>query len=196
MTSLTNFDFKGRNVRSITKDGEPWFVAKDVCDTLGLTNSRQAVTALDADEKSDVYLNDTRSKGGATQGRTVAIVSEPGLYRLISRSDKPQAKAFLRWVTHEVLPAIRRTGQFGGRMPNSTELAMMVIARDKQISIGADMMRMIEPDYSRYGAPARNGNTKTGVRRAAFVAASNRAHEAAALLTLAGQLDLQLVPQK
>jgi prophage antirepressor-like protein len=188
MSPLTKFEFKGRSVRSVTKDGEPWFVAKDVCDTLGLTNSRQAVAALDDDEKNTVTLNDGIRRGNPN----VAIVSEPGLYRLISRSDKPQAKAFLRWVTHEVLPAIRKTGSFGGRMPNSTELAMMVIARDKQLSIGADMMRVIEPDYSTYGATARNGKLKTGVRRAHFVASASRTHAAAALLTLAGQLNLEL----
>lgn len=190
MTSLTKFEFKGRSVRSITKDGEPWFVAKDVCDTLGLTNSRKAVAALDDDEKG-VTQSDTL--GGIQK---LAIVSEPGLYRLISRSDKPQAKAFLRWVTHEVLPAIRKTGSFGGRMPNSTELAMMVIARDRQLSIGADMMRVIEPDYSTYGIEAKNGKVKTGVRRAAFVASASRTQHAAELLTLSGQLDLQLESSK
>lgn len=195
MNILTKFEYDGRSVRSVTQDGEPWFVAKDVCDTLGLRNSRQAVAALDDDEKSDVYLNDTRSKGGATQGRTVIIVSEPGLYRLIARSDKPQAKAFLRWVTHEVLPAIRRTGGYSApnrRMPTSTELAMMVIERDKQLKISREMMEIIQPDWSKYGTDGRGG-AKTAIRRASFVSGRGRRVHAAVLLTLQGQMELHLL---
>lgn len=187
MNLLTKFEFKGRAVRSVTKDGEPWFVAKDICGVLGITKYRDAITKLDADERESLRVD---TLGGS---QDMTCVSEPGLYRLIARSDKPQAKAFLRWVTHEVLPAIRKTGSFGGRMPNSTELAMMVIARDKQLSIGADMMRVIEPDYSTYGATASNGKAKTGVRRAAFVAATSRAQAAAALLTLSGQMELTVL---
>jgi prophage antirepressor-like protein len=103
---LIPFSFKNTKIRVIMKDGEPWFVAKDVCDILGHTNSRMALEMLDDDEKgvSKVY-----TPGG---NQEMNVVSESGLYNLIFRSNKPEAKAFRRWVTHEVLPAIRKTGRY------------------------------------------------------------------------------------
>lgn len=106
MTELATFRYDDTPIRSVLIDGEPWFVARDVCAVLGLTNGRMAVARLDADEKG-VSQIDTP---GGTQ--SVAIVSEAGLYELIVRSDKPEAKAFRRWVTHEVLPTLRRTGRY------------------------------------------------------------------------------------
>lgn len=93
-------------VRAVVKDGEPWFVAKDVCDTLEIGNSRQAVSYLDDDEKG-VTTNDTL--GGTQQ---VSIINESGLYSLILRSRKPEAKKFKKWVTAEVLPSIRKHGAY------------------------------------------------------------------------------------
>lgn len=92
----------------VSKDevGEPWFVAVDVCRALSIGNSRQALSYLDEDEKG-VTSNDT--PGG---DQRVSTVNEPGLYSLILRSRKPEAKAFKRWVTHEVLPSIRKTGSY------------------------------------------------------------------------------------
>ena len=92
--------------------GEPWFVAKDVCDCLGLTNSRKATAGLMNDEISNVTLSYTRSKGGSTQARSMKIVSESGLYTLIMRSRKKEAIDFQRWVTREVLPSIRKHGAY------------------------------------------------------------------------------------
>lgn len=100
------FSYEGRQVRMVIRDGEPWWVAKDVCDILGLGNSRMALERLEADEKG-VSLIDT--PGGPQQ---VQVVNEPGLYVLILASRKPEAKAFKRWVTHEVLPSIRETGGY------------------------------------------------------------------------------------
>lgn len=142
--------------------------------------------ALDADERAKFDL------GG---GRTATIISESGLYELIGRSDKPLAKEFRRWVRKEVLPAIRKTGGYAApakRMPTSTELAMMVIKRDKQVAISREMMDIIEPDYSKYGEPGRSGDPRVKVRRAAFVSGKGRLAHAATLLTLHGQLNLQL----
>ena len=93
-------------VRTIVKNSEPLFIAKDVCDILGLSNSRQAVSRLDNDEKNTVTLND----GIGNPNKTV--VNEYGLYNLVLASRKPQAKAFKRWITHEVIPAIRKTGKY------------------------------------------------------------------------------------
>ena len=102
------FDFKGNQVRILTDEkGEPWFVAKDVCDVLGLENSRKATAELESDEKNTVTISD-----GIAGNPNKTIISEPGLYKLIMRSRKPEAKEFKRWVTHEVLPSIRRHGVY------------------------------------------------------------------------------------
>lgn len=93
-------------VRAVTLEGEPWFVAADVCRALGLGNSSKAVMPLDDDEKGITICN---TPGGEQK---MVIVSEPGLYSLIVRSRKPEAKAFKRWITHEVIPAIRKTGGY------------------------------------------------------------------------------------
>lgn len=100
------FDFNERAVRCIMKDGEPWWVAKDVCDVLGLSNPSESLKALDEDE----LTSETLRSGG--QGREMNLISESGLYTLILRSNKPEARAFRRWVTHEVLPTLRKTGHY------------------------------------------------------------------------------------
>ena len=107
-TEIQRFDFKGAALRTLTdKAGEPWFVAKDVCDILGLENSRKATAELDSDEKNTVTISD-----GIAGNPNKTIISEPGLYRLVMKSRKPEAKEFQRWVTHEVLPQIRKTGGY------------------------------------------------------------------------------------
>lgn len=93
-------------VRVVDVNGEPWFVARDVCECLELGNPRTSIALLDEDEKG-VHTMDT--PGGAQE---MSIVSEAGLYSLILRSRKPEAKAFKRWITHEVLPAIRKHGGY------------------------------------------------------------------------------------
>ena len=98
-------------LRTVMVDGEPWFVAADVCRALELGNTAQALTRLDVDEKG-VILNDT--PGGKQE---MSTVNEPGFYSLVLGSRKPEAKAFKRWVTHEVLPALRKTGRY--TMPNA-----------------------------------------------------------------------------
>lgn len=101
-------------IRAVSKNGEPWFVAKDVCDALGISKYRDAVSRLDADERGSVLVD---TLGGAQEANTV---SEPGFYKLVMRSRKPEAKAFQRWVTHEVLPAIRRDGGYMAAKPDET----------------------------------------------------------------------------
>lgn len=98
--------FEGRDVRMVSRNGEPWWVAKDVCDVLEIGNSRDAIARLDDDEKG-VGSIDTL---GGTQEMT--MVNESGLYSLIIGSRKPESKRFKRWITHEVLPSIRRTGVY------------------------------------------------------------------------------------
>ena len=100
-------------VRVVEHEGEPWFVAKDVCECLELTDVSKTISLLDDDEKG---TNSIRTPGGK---QDMLIVSEPGLYSLILRSRKPEAKAFKRWIVHEVIPSIRRTGGYGAlALPN------------------------------------------------------------------------------
>lgn len=104
--SITPFDFRGKEVRVIPHGDEFWFLATDVCAALGVTNHRDALGRLDDDEKG-VVLTDTL--GGKQE---VAAVSESGLYSLVLSSRKQVAKPFKRWVTHDVLPALRKTGRY------------------------------------------------------------------------------------
>lgn len=93
-------------VRTVVKDGEPWFVLADICKILEISNSRMVAGRLDTEELMSVKL----TSGG--QRREMTAVSESGLYAVILRSDKPQAKPFRKWVTSEILPTIRRTGGY------------------------------------------------------------------------------------
>ena len=122
LTNITNFANCDKNnenpvtifesemfgqVRTMTIEGSPWFVAADVCRVLEIANPRDAVTRLDDDEKNTVVLTD-----GIPGNPNKTIVNEPGLYTLVLGSRKPQAKAFKRWITHEVIPQIRKTGGY------------------------------------------------------------------------------------
>ena len=105
-TQLQVFDYHGSAIRTVDRDGDIWFVAKDVCDALELSNSRMAVLELDEDEKS---VSKIYTPGGI---QDMTVISEAGLYALVLRSNKPEAKAFSRWVRHDVLPQIRQTGSY------------------------------------------------------------------------------------
>lgn len=104
------FNFGTQSIRTIDRDGEIWFVASDVCAALDIANPRHAVGRLDDDERNTVVLNDgnTAERGNPN----VNIISESGLYSLVMSSRKAEAKHFKRWVTHEVLPKIRKTGKY------------------------------------------------------------------------------------
>lgn len=110
---------------AINEHGEPWFVAKDVCSALELQNPTVAVNALDEDERAKFNLG---RQGSAN------VISEAGFYKLVMRSRKPEAKQFQRWVTHEVLPAIRRTGGYmvakQDETPEETMARAVLIAQD------------------------------------------------------------------
>lgn len=105
---IRKFDFRGAALRTLTDEaGEPWFVAKDVCDILG-TDTRDLHKILESDEITNVDSIHIAQNGG----KAPLIISEPGLYRLVMKSRKPEAKEFQRWVTHEVLPSIRKHGGY------------------------------------------------------------------------------------
>lgn len=110
---VSPFNFGDHAVRVVVQEGEPWFVASDVCAALDYVNPRKAVADhLDDDERSAVTVSDTRSKGGSVQRRSVLAINESGLYALVLRSRKPEARKFAKWVTSEVLPQIRKTGAY------------------------------------------------------------------------------------
>ena len=105
---IQRFEFKGESLRALTNmAGEPWFVAKDACNILGI-DTNHLREALDDDEITNLRNSEVWNQ----PGRAPLIISEPGLYKLIMRSRKPEAKEFQRWVTHEVLPSIRKHGAY------------------------------------------------------------------------------------
>lgn len=119
-SALSQFQFtETRQLRVISIDGEPWFVASDVCAVLDLSNTTKALLRLDEDEKQVIdfaTLNSIQGRENQTLSdfdpKTVNIINESGLYSLILTSRKPEAKQFKKWVTAEVLPAIRKTGRY------------------------------------------------------------------------------------
>ena len=96
-------------IRTALIENEPWFVAIDVCRALEIGNSSQAISRLDADEKMITLISNEGNKRG---NPNMTVVNEPGLYTLILSSRKPEAKAFKRWITHDVIPMIRKTGGY------------------------------------------------------------------------------------
>lgn len=120
--TFENADFGA--IRVSTVEGESWFVASDVCAALGLSQVTNSVKRLDDDERTLISI----------KGRSVNAVNEPGLYSLVLASRKPEAKAFKRWVTHEVLPAIRRTGGYIAAKEDETPEQIMaravIVAQD------------------------------------------------------------------
>lgn len=111
MNQLQVFNFSNHDVRVVMKDGQPWWVAKDVCAVLDLNDTNKALQGLDDDEKRE-------HEDYSGSGRKPLLVNEPGLYSLIIRSRKPEAKLFKRWVMHEVLPSIRKTGSYSIDAPS------------------------------------------------------------------------------
>lgn len=111
MTNLKIFEHETfGSIRAIERGGQPWFIAKDVCDCLELGNTTEALRGLDDDEKFTLSNPEGNPRAGIPI--ELNIISEPGLYSLILRSRKPEAKAFKRWLVHEVIPDIRRHGVY------------------------------------------------------------------------------------
>lgn len=107
MNEITKWTFGESEVRTIEQNGEPWWVLADVCRVLELTTPARVAERLDKDEVSQTHITDALGRA-----QTTTIINESGLYSVILRSDKPQAKPFRKWVTGEVLPAIRRHGAY------------------------------------------------------------------------------------
>lgn len=117
-------------IRTITKDGEPWFVAADVCKALDIANTTDALNRLDDDEKARLNLG---LCGGATN-----CVNEPGLYSLVLGSRKPEARAFKRWITHDVVPSIRKTGGYSLPKDYPSALRALADSEEQRMSLEAE----------------------------------------------------------
>ncbi|MDO4800186.1 MAG: Bro-N domain-containing protein [Bacillota bacterium] len=129
MNALTTLNYNGRPVRTVNRDGFVWWILTDVCKILEISNSRDAASRLDDDEKDDVGITDTI---GRTQ--TATAVNESGLYNLIFQSRKAEAKKFKKWVTSEVLPSIRKTGRYESKAPQKKSLRILDLRGLKVIS--------------------------------------------------------------
>ena len=142
-TGLMPFHFEGRQVRvALDDDGTPWFVAQDVCDALDI--GTEQTRRLDADEKG---LRPVQTPSGSQQ---MVAVNEPGLYSLVFGSRKPEAKAFKRWVTHEVLPALRQTGTYS--MADAAPTLPRTFA--EALRLAADQQDVIEAQAVQIAAAA------------------------------------------
>ena len=112
------------NVRIVMKGQEPWFVAKDICECLAISKHRDAISRLDSDERGSLKVD---TLGGKQE---MATVNEYGLYSLVLSSRKPEAKKFKRWITHDVIPQIRKTGQYVVDIPKTLPDALRAYANE------------------------------------------------------------------
>ena len=115
MSELQIFNYHDTPLRTVEKDGELWWVLKDVCEVIGIAKHTNVAARLEDDEKGACLM------GTPSGQQSMIIINEPGLYSVILRSDKPEAKDFKRWVTHEVIPSIRRTGSYSVPAPRAQQ---------------------------------------------------------------------------
>lgn len=141
MNNLQIFVYSGEQLRTVQREDGLWWVLRDVCRVLNIGNVTDTKKRLDPDE---VDLTDLIDSMGRVQSTT--IINEPGLYAVILRSDKPEAKAFKRWVTHDVLPSIRKTGAYG--VPPER------LAKLDEYQAKLDRNRKLLADIERYTAQA------------------------------------------
>lgn len=137
MNELQIFTYNGAQFRTITKnDGEKWFVLKDVCDILSIANSRDVVKRLDEDEKG---VDSIDTPGGKQE---MTVISESGLYNVVLRSDKPEAKPFRKWVTSEVLPAIRKTGSYSTPKAEKSNKALAIKEMNAKVRLSNQLLKL------------------------------------------------------
>lgn len=130
-SSLSIFQFESREIRIVLINGEPWFVAKDVCDILEVKNVGDALSRLDLDEKRELSSQEVVGLTDNPSVTRLSIISESGMYALVLSSRKPEAKPFRKWVTSEVLPSIRKTGGYSIK-PVKQQLTLPEIADSTQ----------------------------------------------------------------
>ncbi|CAN5418368.1 phage antirepressor Ant [soil metagenome] len=157
MTALDIFTYSGQQVRTVLIDGEPWFITGDVCDFFGVTNRNRVLQEIDGDDKGGTQID---TPGGL---QTVATISETGLYSLLfalqpqkargldqSAIDAriEQVRAFKRWVTHEVLPSIRKTGSYVAPETPEQLFARALTAANEMLAAKDETIKVLEPKAS------------------------------------------------
>ena len=165
-------------IRSLLIEGEPWFVAADVCRALEIGNPSDAIKRLDSDEVMTLDLNEGHSgtRGGAQK---LNLVNEPGMYALVLGSRKPSAKAFKRWIAHDVIPSIRKTGMYSANLSPAEQLvaqAKMLLEQEKRMAALEDRVAIVaarvetrpEDSYSIAGYASVRG-IKVDVNKAAML---------------------------
>lgn len=152
MQKLMNFEYGNQAIRVIHDEHDaPWFVAVDVCKVLEIANARDALTKLDEDEKTQVV--DPATVGltdGTGINNLLNVVNEPGLYRLILTSRKPEAQAFKRWVFHEVLPSIRKTGSYHALAGGNHHGFNAQVAKIDQLRESGPFLKEVTKTYRSY----------------------------------------------
>ncbi|NKS67303.1 BRO family protein [Prescottella equi] len=135
MSEMVPFAYGDAQVRVVTIDGEPWFVLSDLCKVLDIANPSNVAARLDEGVRQTHTL---RHAEGMRGNPNVTIVSEPGMYEVVIRSDKPEAARFRRWITAEVLPAIRKTGSYGQPALSGPELMARALIEAQQTLAAKD----------------------------------------------------------
>jgi prophage antirepressor-like protein len=151
MPNLIPFDFQGAEIVAIQDaEGNPWWKASDVCQQCDIKNVSKACERLDPDEKAVITLSDS-----AGRPQDMLVVNEPGLYTLALGSRKPQAKVFRRWITHEVVPQIRKTGQYAStpqvKNPANQMMIDTIVRLDavEQRALAAEQQAIVANENSR-----------------------------------------------
>ena len=182
--SLQLFQNAGFKIRVIMRASEPWFVAKDACDCLEIADASQACKNLDDDEKQVVARSPELSLlfTESSNAPTMTLISESGLYALVMRSNKPNAKVFRKWVTSEVLPSIRKTGGYGIRtvddMINDPDTAIRLLTQLKILRLQNKQLEMERDEAIRTKVMIGSSREET-----AMATASSKSRECAKLTT-------------
>ena len=193
--------YKDNPVRIIEKDGEPWFVAKDVCSILEIKEPHRSIKGLDEDEKGRHSMT---TPGGEQE---LTMINEAGLYRLIFKSRKKEAEDFKRWVCHDVLPSIRKTGAYLAPNISMEKLQNLIetIGEQYKLLIESNSILRQQLEYAtqfvpktKYGSTSpANGQRRTTIRRGANVAGNGRLIERRNPEEVGYQMDLfgEYLPQ-
>lgn len=192
-SSVVSFNFVAQSVRIVMRDDEPWFVAVDVCEALTLANPSQAISKLDDDECQVVDFSTLHNVEGVINqqlnpGQKINIINESGLYSLILTSRKPEAKKFKKWVTAEVLPAIRKTGRYTA--PQVAPVAYISGAEESELS--NRIWRLSRPFYMDGSIKHwlyQYVNALAGVHRRQFIQASQFPEVLAMLSSIEAKVD-------
>lgn len=150
MSNLIPHVFNTITVRSLERDGKIWFVAADVCKALEINNPSQALTRLDSDEKTTLTNNEGRAGQGA---QNYNIINESGLYSLILRSRKTEAKQFKKWVTSEVLPSIRKTGSYSLTLNKQQQYLIKEAVLNTAAKTGKTYQSVYRKLYTKFKVP-------------------------------------------